>query len=392
MKVRLDRSDEFGELRLDRGFGFLREPKRTEEGYLVTEAIVAKPGILHYRLPDGSVRRELVLPAELKLDASVSTIAHKPVTLEHPPERMLTPKTVQKRSQGTVTGEARIDDEGRLVVPLVIQGDKALAALKRGVREISPGYRCRIDSQPGTHPRYGGYDCIQRSRRYNHVAITERGRGGRDVAIRTDAAVELDPFTAGATGTSKREVTMNPLIALLMGLGVSEEVAKDRFEDVQSTVGSQLRQDAADAVAAKTTAESAKTEAESKLADAVQRADTAEKLETRLDWHKERSSLEALAGKHNVSDTDAMDNAALKRSILAKGKVNVEGKSDEWVDARLDAMIDAAPVQRADSDRGAAFRAISHKTHKPVEREDSAPVKRPPTTHRSVRNYGPQAK
>lgn len=193
--------------RCDRG-GLLRA-HRTAEGYLLIEGRAARPGVLTYRNADGSTTRELVLPEELHRADSLATLGFKPVTIEHPSEPV-NPDNEGALGVGNVDGEVAVEEEGGFVrVRLAVRRRDGIEAIQTdGIRELSPGYDCRIDATPGTHPVYGAYDQIQRDRRYNHLALTERARGGPEIRFRVDGA-QIDPFPT-------EERPMNPKILLLL--------------------------------------------------------------------------------------------------------------------------------------------------------------------------------
>jgi len=161
--------------------------ERTPQGFLRIPAHLTKSGILKYRRADGTTVRELRPESEVFAPASLATLRAAPVTDMHPPE-MVSPSNVRKLSIGIVSEDVRAD--GELVAAAVtVQDADAIAAVERGERrEISCGYRCRIDATPGTY-RGQPYDQVQRDIVYNHVALGPRnwGRAGRDIALRLDA-------------------------------------------------------------------------------------------------------------------------------------------------------------------------------------------------------------
>ncbi len=178
--------------RYDRGE--LRSAVRTAEGYYLVEGFVSRPGVLEYVQADGSTRRELVLPEELHRADSLETLGRKPVTLEHPDE-FLTPENVGDHSVGDVDGDVEIERlNGFVRVKMAVRRADGIAALDAGICELSPGYVCDLDATPGTHPKFGAYDAIQRNRVYNHTAITRAGRAGPEVRLRKDSAAQVTPF------------------------------------------------------------------------------------------------------------------------------------------------------------------------------------------------------
>ena len=82
-----------------------------------------------------------------------------------------------------VIGEDVYFDTPYLRGNLKIYSESAKGLVKSGTkRELSPGYRFKLDPTPGT---FNGeaYDAIQREIRANHLALVEEGRTGPDVAV-----------------------------------------------------------------------------------------------------------------------------------------------------------------------------------------------------------------
>ncbi len=175
-------------LRLD--VGRLGKCERTQVGGIRVPARLTRTGVLSYRLPDGTTRRELRHPDEVFREQSLRTLASAPVTDHHPYELggIVDPATWRKVAIGHAENIRK--DDGRFVAgELVIQDANAINAIDRGQREdVSLGYRCRLEFAPGV---WNGepYDAVQRDITYNHVAILPRGvgRAGPEVGLRLDA-------------------------------------------------------------------------------------------------------------------------------------------------------------------------------------------------------------
>jgi hypothetical protein len=172
--------------RYDRGVAALLPAETTPEGYLLVEGIVARPGVYVYRRPDGSTHRELIPLTTLADAASASTLARKPVTLAHP-DAPVTPNTVGVVGVGDVGEEVTVLDTGHVRVRFAVRRADAIAAVRSGVVELSPGYDVEIEVAPGVDPTWGPYDAIQRRRSYNHLAIVDAARGGAVCRLRIDS-------------------------------------------------------------------------------------------------------------------------------------------------------------------------------------------------------------
>lgn len=194
--------------------GPLLRPTMREDGTLLMTGRVARPGVLLYQLANGTTRRELVLPEDLHRADALGTLGRAAVTLEHPKDPV-SPDTVKEVGVGDVDGEVHVEADGFVTVRLAVRRRDAIDAIMAGKVQLSPGYIVRIEEQSGVHPIFGRFDAIQRDRRYNHLAVVDRARGGASVRLRTDGAAYQ------VQGDS-----MDPkLIALLTLLGV------ERFDD-----------------------------------------------------------------------------------------------------------------------------------------------------------------
>lgn len=169
--------------------------KRLENGWLRAEGIVARTGVQEYRRADGTVLRELRLPAEVFRPEALDGLAMAPVTDEHPPT-MLDSSNTGLYARGHL-GERIESVDGRLVKASLLITDAALVEkiLSGRQAELSVGYLCDLEQSPGV---WNGepYDCVQRRITPNHVAITARARGGPELRVRldsTDAVSLTDP-------------------------------------------------------------------------------------------------------------------------------------------------------------------------------------------------------
>ncbi len=187
--------------RLD--FGRLSGVERTPQGGIRCPAHLTRTGIFVYTRADGSTVRELRHPDEVFSADSIATLSGAPVTDLHP-STPVRPSTWKTTAVGHVGEDVRAD--GSFVsARLMIQDADAIAGIERGERkELSCGYSCRLDHTPG---EYEGerYDAIQRSIRYNHVALGPEnwGRAGNDVALRLDN--KGNQITAGSPSEPKTE-------------------------------------------------------------------------------------------------------------------------------------------------------------------------------------------
>lgn len=162
--------------------------RRTKDGYLVTEARVARGGNIQdyygHEIGEGEANQLFKVwrpDDEIFKAESLSTFAHKPITLDHPAIGV-TPDNFRKEAVGHVGSEVLRDGEF-VRVPLVVMDGKAIEAIETGTREISMGYDCELVMQSGTTPDGRSYDAFQRNIRINHCAVVKAGRAGPQCRI-----------------------------------------------------------------------------------------------------------------------------------------------------------------------------------------------------------------
>jgi uncharacterized protein len=363
--------------------GELLEPVFREDGTALLEGVFARPGIYEYRQPDGSVVRELVPLETIHDPAYLETVARSVLTLEHPKVdaknavHVVNPDNYAEHSVGDVDGDVEIvKDTGFVRIKMAARRRDALDAIRRGVRELSPGYQCRLEMTPGTDPVFGRFDAIQRDRRNNHVAIVERARGGRDCAFRVDAAVQID------TREHKEDATMDELLKMLLALQLDGSTVKldadtrldakmvrQIMEDMQGEI-KKLKRDLekksgeCDGYKAQVDElNSAKEKAaEEKPTPDQEKAD-------RLDWFKTRSALLEIAKVRKVDGYEDLDNSEIRRAIVKSVKPDLrEDASDEYISAAYDVITSVAKTDG--EDKWDALRVDAKPETKPEDRED----------------------
>ena len=162
--------------------------RTTADGYVVAEVPVARTGIQDYAgyevgKPEMRSVRVYRPADEVFSDTALASMAHKPVTDDHPSEAV-TPDTWRRDARGW-TGETIRKDEaaGRVYVPMLFADAGAIEQLNRGKREVSCGYSCELDWTAGVTNDGQAYDAIQRAIRINHIALVSRGRAGHTCRV-----------------------------------------------------------------------------------------------------------------------------------------------------------------------------------------------------------------
>lgn len=197
--------------------------KKTDEGYLSGQAPIAKVGIMSYLRADGSIIKELVSEDTLFEIESMDSLKMKPVTDTHPMERKLDSKSVKRRKIG-FTGETIIKEDNFLITSMLITDADAIDNINEGRQELSPGYTCDLLIKPG---EFDGehYDAVQLKRRYNHVAVCDKARGGNDLKLYIDNIDHLDGFEVNEDAvltTAKRKTLPDSAFCFVKGTGVNK--------------------------------------------------------------------------------------------------------------------------------------------------------------------------
>lgn len=232
--------------------------RRTASGYLTTVAKVSRTGIQVYLgrevgRPDLKQVRVYRPPSEVFDEESMYSIAHQPVTLDHPPEAV-SAKNWKKYAVGQIGGEIDGRDGKFIQVPLVLMDEAAIKAVEDGRRELSMGYSAQLKWGEGKTEDGMVYDAIQTHIRANHLAVVPEARGGSKLRIgdtirregerRMSDAVKLATILIDGQSVEVADIAartiMNKLAALeeelrtLRGKLNSEQEKSKKAEDAQS--------------------------------------------------------------------------------------------------------------------------------------------------------------
>lgn len=366
MAVRVQRFDK----------GELSKAERTSAGYLRAPAIATRTGVFTYRLPDGTVRRELRHPEDVFAPASLATLAGVPVTDDHPNVKnpnvlLLTPENTSEYMRG-FTGD-NVGKDGKFVtaVATITDADLIAQVLDGKKSEVSCGYTCDHEEKPG---EYEGqpYDIRQRNITYNHFAVVARGRAGHDVRIKLDAAcaVQVDESDKPLEDKRMEKITLGgvdydctpEMKAAIMAAVAEAGKAKvdDKGGDTSNAVTSgnppppadpamQAKNDALQARLDAATAEVSRLKGSSAAAAAAAANDAkvreAVKTRMRLELVAQR-----ILSKEELTKLDSMDDKAIKAAVVKAERkgINLDGKSDAYIDASFDLIAEGLAASGKD--------------------------------------------
>jgi HK97 family phage prohead protease len=158
----------------------------TNDGYMVAEPLVARTGIQIYRgkelgRPDLDEVRVYRPPEAVFDKRSMASLAHKPITDDHPPV-LVNSDNWKKYCVGETEDEVARDGEF-IRVPLKICDGEMIKKIRDGKKELSVGYIVAIDWESGTTPSGEAYDAKQTGIRANHIAVVDAARGGAALRI-----------------------------------------------------------------------------------------------------------------------------------------------------------------------------------------------------------------
>lgn len=323
------------------------------EGFLVDNPVIARTGILEYRNPDGTVRRELVLPEELFSQDSMDALRGIPITLLHPQEVDVTVNNADRLVVGSIVGSGFADPDGvRLRAPVsVYRKDAVNAVTTKRVKQVSLGYKVRLERTPGV---WNGmpYDAIQRNRKPNHMAIVPLGRA--EIAqFNLDAgdAVSNDFFREDVMPQS-HDGNLSSVRIDGLEYKASPEVVRhiDKLEEAKTSLQAEVSKHSARADAAEAERDVLKSEAAQ--IDKI-RADA--KAEGRAEA-KARLELEAVASEVGVncdSKTDREVKVEFIKAVRTDSAIDLESKTDAYLDAAFDLCVESRRSKGIEAQRQA---------------------------------------
>jgi uncharacterized protein len=321
--------------------------KKNDEGFYVGSAPVAKVGIMSYMMNDGSVFRELI-PGEVLFDKdSMVTLKLKPITDSHPLEKVVNVNNASYRQVGYI-GETVEREDNFLCCNMVITDANCIKKIDEGKQELSPGYTTEVVMQPGTFENEH-YDGIQVSRKYNHLAVVDRARGGADIKM------NLDGFELNIN----KEIEM-PKVKID---GIEYEAA----QEVINLITKKDEEISTEKIAVKTATDSLQTVTAERDTLKV-KVDELEKRDIQKEVNdavQSRLELERIATVVLDKVDENLDNRSLKIAIIAKKLPVISEKIDDstsivYIDTVLDAV--KAGFTKEENDSISSQRKIVAKT------------------------------
>lgn len=340
--------------------------RRTEDGYLVAEARVARTGMQDYLGseidPDNEHGlRDKPLVRIYRPEASVfhkdamHSYAYRPMTNGHPGGDGVNSKNWKDVAIGTTGGEVMRD--GHFVkVPLVLMDAAAIADYESGKRQLSMGYGAEVVFQDGISPEGEAYDAYLGPMKMNHLSLEHRARGGDELRIGDQRAVDVSHKPrANPEGGHDMAETRKILVD-----GLSIETTEQGAQVIEK-----LQRQLTDAAAATTTLTDSHSRAlAAKDADLAKKDAEIDGLKAKvltdadIDARvKARADLIAVAKLIADADYAGKGEADIRKAaVVAKlGDAAVKDKPEAYIAARFDILAEDAakdPVRQHLGDAG----------------------------------------
>jgi uncharacterized protein len=346
--------------RLD--FVSIEKPVKLDNGFLKVPVRATRTGVFRYLKADGSVFREYRPPEEVFKEDSVESLAGVPLTNRHP--HVLVDAQNAKKFMVGFTSDKVDKNEPFVETSVTITDAKTIDEVEnKGLREVSCGYTCELEMNAGVTPSGEHFDAIQRNIVYNHLAVVDRGRAGKEVRLRMDSnSAILDEDDKNKDNPSQ-STNKGGIMAKIKLDGVEYEcegslatavnsalkqTKKDSFNEgvestKESTTALQAKVDEKDAKIDTLTEENKKLK-EEKIDDAGIHAKVVERAKLT------NEAGEVLGDKVVM---DEMSNLEIKKAVVEKKcpELKLDEKSDVYVEARYDAIMETLKAEKNDNSK-----------------------------------------
>jgi len=197
----------------------------TKDGYFVADALVARANNVQEYLAGelgltdrnpADVVRVFRPEAEVFHKDALASLAHRPITLDHPKESVKA-ENWRTLAVGDVGGEVMRDGEF-VRVPIKVMDSAAITSLQNDRREFSLGYTAEITAQDGSYEGQS-YDYVAKTFRYNHLAAVRNARGGTELRIIDERSITPPEKTMKLTIGDAKDVDLSDGAAVAVAVG-----------------------------------------------------------------------------------------------------------------------------------------------------------------------------
>ncbi|MBR9692923.1 DUF2213 domain-containing protein [Candidatus Woesearchaeota archaeon] len=348
--------------------------KRTPQGYLMFDAIIARSGSQEYLAFELGIfgedpNRRIMIdrpPEEVTDPMSVASFINMPATDEHPPGGQVTPDNFSKYAKGIVI-DASATESNHVKASLVVHDAGLIKKIEDGKRELSAGYQAEIEFSDD------GKSAVQRRIRGNHVALVDAARCGKECSIFDSKPIPKEVINMAKMKINGVEYEIADSVAPAVLILIKDnETLETKLEDsVKEVSRVQAVADAAE--------EEAKA-AKKKMED--EEEDDKEKEKKIEDAANERVSVLLSAAKI-IKDYDPSGKSLseIKRDVVtdALPDLDLSEKDDAYVEARFDILSEESSGQtrlndglRQQMQDGDITDAVSVARKKKIERSQNA--------------------
>lgn len=340
----------------------LDAPRRTKDGYLAVRAKAARTGVYDYTgaevdpANDHGLRDKAIVKVLRDADtvfdrAAVQSFVGKPVTDNHPTEAV-NASNWRDHARGTIMGAIR--DGEYLAFDLLLTDADAIRAVDGGKRGLSNGYAAELEFGKFTAP--DGTVCDARQSRItggNHVALVDRGRAGSDCAIK-DIAV-CDAITAGRLDELKASLTTEkPSMSTITIDGLPVNLGDEAAVRAVIAKKDEAISDAQTALKdAQTEHDKALAAKDAEIDDLKTKVIDQAQIDALADAKAETVAKAKAVCGDKLPDTAGKTVSEVRRMALDAKGIDAKDKSDDYVEARFDALtadakssvVNIAPAQ-----------------------------------------------
>jgi len=319
--------------------------KRTTDGYLTAECSVSRANNIQLYTgdemgkPGVSSVRVYRPESEVFSRDSMGSIAHKPMTNDHPNESV-SADTWKRDAVGHMGDE--VTRQGDFVrVPLIMMDGAAIRDFEAGKRELSLGYTADIDWTDGVTESGEKYDAIQRNIQINHLALVDKGRANQELRIVDDAT---DGGKDRAWGVAPINHDQNPkgLIMDMLTVVLGDKAVQVSAPDAPAIEAFKGKMADAEAKAITDMAEKDKGAAklQAEIDDLKGKVMDEAALDKRVQDRAELIGKAKLIAK-DLDTTGVSDAGIRKATVAAKlGDAAIKDKSEAYIDARFDILTE----------------------------------------------------
>lgn len=311
-------------------------------GFLYAKARVTRSGVFDYYDSDGNLMREYRSPEEVFDSESMNSLKLKPIVNEHP-NKMVSIENIKDLQVGSIGDTIEKDGMFILANIVITDGDTVSTILNRrkvGLStELSCGYNCGLIPDVGIHDNEGYYTFKQKRIRYNHVALVDKARAGKDVKILDEQNKNKENNMADKVQFTRKAINLEAFKVD----GISGNFDNDSIEIISSF--SNKLDEAADIII------SVNKDKDALQGKLDQSTETVKDLNNKIDslsnidspeviaMFNERTNVLDIANKLDIECKDKKIND-IKIDCIKKisEEFNSDGKSQEYINARFDSI------------------------------------------------------